>query len=52
MKTILKSLLPFTTLVLPGAPAWVLDGMIGIHDPSIVHRRPRATMDDCHALTI
>src|SRR5208282_1257036 len=36
MKTILRSLLLFPMFVLAGAPAWALDGMIGIHDPSTV----------------
>ena len=36
MKTILKLLLLFPVFVLAGAPAWALDGMIGIHDPSTV----------------
>jgi arabinan endo-1,5-alpha-L-arabinosidase len=36
MRTILKALLLFPLLALPGAPAWALDGMIGIHDPSTV----------------
>jgi arabinan endo-1,5-alpha-L-arabinosidase len=36
MKTILKLLLLFIICVLTGTPAWALDGMIGIHDPSTV----------------
>ena len=36
MKTVLRALLLFPMLVLAGAPALALDGMIGIHDPSTV----------------
>jgi arabinan endo-1,5-alpha-L-arabinosidase len=36
MKTTLKALLLFPLLVMAGAPALALDGMIGIHDPSTV----------------
>ena len=36
MKTILNPLLLFSMLTLAGAPAWALDGVIGIHDPSTV----------------
>jgi arabinan endo-1,5-alpha-L-arabinosidase len=36
MKTILKLLLLFPMFTLAGAPAWALDGAIGIHDPSTV----------------
>ncbi len=36
MKTLLKSLWLFPLFMLAGAPAWALDGAIGIHDPSTV----------------